>query len=174
MSASIDPIGRARLGGRADQQGWDKLLFPVLALYPILLLAFAAGDAVRFRWSPLPLWLQAVGAGVLLGSFYLFFLTFRENSYLSPVVRFQQERGHALVSTGPYRYVRHPMYLGIVAFAVGTPLLLGSGYGVLCGAVLVVLVARRAVLEERALSRALPGYAAYMAQVRYRLVPHLW
>jgi protein-S-isoprenylcysteine O-methyltransferase Ste14 len=79
-----------------------------------------------------------------------------------------------VISSGPYRYVRHPMYAGIVAFAVGTPLFLGSGYGALVGLILVLLVARRAVLEERTLRRELPGYAAYMARVRYRLVPHVW
>ncbi len=111
---------------------------------------------------------------VLLFSFYIFFLTFRENSYLSPVVRLQEERGQTVISTGPYHYVRHPMYAGIVAFAVGTPLLLGSWYGILFGLILVVLIARRAVLEERTLREELPGYAAYMARVRYRLIPHVW
>jgi protein-S-isoprenylcysteine O-methyltransferase Ste14 len=160
--------------GAANQQGWDRRLFPLLAVLPILLLVFASFDAVRFHWSPVAPLLQLVGLGLLLGSFYLFFLTFRENSYLSPVVRLQAERGHTVISTGPYHYVRHPMYTGIVAFAVGTPLLLGSGYGVLCGLILVVLVARRAVLEERTLRGALPGYAAYMGQVRYRFIPHVW
>jgi protein-S-isoprenylcysteine O-methyltransferase Ste14 len=157
-----------------DQQGWDKLLFPLISVFPAALLVFAALDAVRFRWSPLPLWLQVVGAMLLLFSFFLFFLTFRENSYLSPVVRLQKERGQTVISTGPYHYVRHPMYAGIVAFAVGTPLMLGSGYGVLLALILVVLTVRRAILEERTLRRELPGYEAYMAEVKYRLIPHVW
>jgi len=64
----------------ADQQGWDKLLFPVLLLFPFVWLMFIAIDAVRFHWSPVPVWLQIVGALVLVCSFYLFFLTFRENA----------------------------------------------------------------------------------------------
>lgn len=151
----------------ADQQGWDKLLFPVLLLFPFVWLMFIAFDAVRFHWSPIPVWLQIVGALVLVCSFYLFFLTFRENAYLSPVVRIQDDRGHAVVSTGPYQYVRHPMYAGILVFVVGTSLFLGSWYGVLFGLTLVGLVARRAVLEERTLRQELRGYAAYMAQVQY-------
>ena len=119
------------------------LFFAWLILMPL--------DAVRFQWSQVPVWLQVVGAMVLLGSFSLFFLTFRENSYLSPVVRIQEERGQTVVSTGPYHYVRHPMYAAFVLLVLGTPLLLGSWYGILLGLILVVMVARRAVLEERTL-----------------------
>jgi protein-S-isoprenylcysteine O-methyltransferase Ste14 len=158
----------------SDQKGWDKLLFPVLMVLLFAWLIFISFDAVRFHWSPVPVWLQFVGAIVLLCSFYLLFLTFRENSYLSPVVRIQEEREHTVVSTGPYRYVRHPMYAAILVFVVGTPLLLGSWYGVLLGLILLVLLARRAMLEESTLQQELPGYAAYMAQVKYRLIPYIW
>ncbi len=164
---------RTRLG-TSDQQGWDKLLFPLLLAAPFAWLIFMSLDAVRFHWSPVPIWLQWVGALILLVSFCLLFLTFRENSYLSAVVRVQSDRGHSVVSTGPYRFVRHPMYAGIFVFMVGTSLLLGSGYGLLVGLSFILVVARRAVLEERTLREALPGYSAYMTQVRYRLIPHLW
>ena len=160
--------------GSSDQKGWDKVLFPLLLLFPFVWLMFIALDAVRFHWSPLPVWLQFVGALVLLGSFYLLFLTFRENTYLSTIVRIQADRGHTVVSTGPYQYVRHPMYTGMLAFFVGTPLLLGSGYGIVGGLLLMLMLARRAVLEERTLQTELHGYAAYMRQVKYRLVPYVW
>jgi protein-S-isoprenylcysteine O-methyltransferase Ste14 len=158
----------------SDQKGWDKLLFPLLLAFPFAWLVFISLDAVRFHWSPLPLWVQLSGAVLLLCSFYLFFLTFRENSYLSPVVRIQKDRGQTVISSGPYHYVRHPMYSGILLFSVSTPLLLGSGYGVLLGLVLVLIVARRAVLEEHTLRQELNGYAAYMTQVKYRFIPHIW
>jgi len=160
--------------GSSDQKGWDKVLFPLLLLFPFVWLMFIALDAVRFHWSPLPVWLQFVGAIVLLGSFYLLFLTFRENTYLSTIVRIQADRGHTVVSTGPYHYVRHPMYTGMLAFFVGTPLLLGSGYGIVGGLLLMLMLARRAVLEERTLQTELRGYAAYMRQVKYRLLPYVW
>ncbi len=159
---------------RADQKSWDKVLFPLLLVLPFVWLVFISFDAVRFRWSPVPLWLQGVGAVILLGSFYLFFLTFRENSYLSTVVRIQEERGHAVISTGPYGYVRHPMYSAFLLFMVGTPLLLGSGYGVLVGLIFMVILAMRAVLEERTLREKLHGYADYMTRVKYRLIPYIW
>jgi protein-S-isoprenylcysteine O-methyltransferase Ste14 len=159
---------------RADQKGWDKALFPLLLVLPFAWLVFISMDAVRFHWSPEPDWLQGVGAVVLLCSFNLFFLTFRENSYLSTVVRVQTERGHSVISTGPYQHVRHPMYAGFLLFMIGTPLFLGSWYGVLLGLAFMTLLGRRAVLEERTLQAALPGYADYMAQVKYRLVPYVW
>ena len=160
--------------GTSDQKGWDKILFPLVGIFPFVWLAFMAFDALRFHWSTVPVWVQIIGAVILLGSFYLFFLTFRENSYLSPVVRIQQDRGHTVVSTGPYQYVRHPMYAGIAVFVVGTSLLLGSWYGILVGLLLIVMLARRAVLEERTLRAELHGYADYMGRVRYRLIPRVW
>ncbi|HLO27827.1 MAG TPA: isoprenylcysteine carboxylmethyltransferase family protein [Anaerolineales bacterium] len=159
---------------KPDQKGWDKVIFPLFLLFPFVWLAFISFDAARFHWSPVSLGLQAVGALILLCSFYLFFLTFRENSYLSTVVRIQAERGHRVVSTGPYHYVRHPMYAAFLPFMIGTPLLLGSWYGVLFGLVFVIVLAQRAVLEERTLQKELPGYDLYMRQVKYRLIPYIW
>jgi protein-S-isoprenylcysteine O-methyltransferase Ste14 len=158
----------------SDQQGWDKVLFPLLMIFPFAWMMFMSFDAMRLHWSSVPVWLQVVGAIILVCSFALLFLTFRENAYLSPVVRIQEERGHTVVSTGPYHYVRHPMYAAIVVFVMGTSLLLGSWSGVLVGLIFVVMLARRAVLEERTLRAELPGYAAYMVQVKYRLIPYVW
>jgi len=121
-----------------------------------------------------PVWLQVVGANVLIGSFPLFFATFRENSYLSPMVRIQEDRGQTVVSTGPYHYVRHPMYAAALLFLLGTALLLGSGFGLLLGLILVAMIAGRAVLEEHTLREELQGYDSYMAQVKYRLIPYIW
>jgi protein-S-isoprenylcysteine O-methyltransferase Ste14 len=166
-------LERTRLG-TSDQQGWDKVLFPLLIGYFFLWLILMSSDAVRFHWSPVPVWLQFVGAIVLLCSFYLLFLTFRENSYLSTVVRIQEDRGQTVVSTGPYHNVRHPMYSAILVFVAGTSLLLGSWYGVLSELILLILLAKRAMLEESALRAELPGYVAYMAQVKYRLIPRIW
>lgn len=160
--------------GKPDQKTWDKVFFATANVLFVAWLVVMPLDAVRFRWSQVPGWLQVLGAILLLGSFVLFFLTFRENAYLSPAVRVQTERGHTVISSGPYRYVRHPMYAAVIPFALGTTLLLGSWYGLIFGLILLIAVARRAVLEERTLRAELPGYAAYMAQVRYRLIPYIW
>ena len=160
--------------GKPDQPAWDRVFFVVMEVFFLAWLVLMPLDAVRFRWSQMPGWLQAVGAVLLLGSFYLFFLTFRENPYLSPAIRVQTERGQTLTSTGPYRYVRHPMYGTTIVFIVGTTFLLGSWYGLLLSPILVFMIAFRAVQEERVLRVELPGYDTYMARVKYRLIPYVW
>jgi len=158
----------------ADQKNWDKVFYVVANLYFLAWLVVMPLDAARFHWSHMPAWLQVVGAVLLLCSFPLFFLTFRENAFLSPAVRVQTEREHMVVSTGPYHYVRHPMYATAIIFLVGTAILLGSWIGVFMGLILVVGIAFRAVQEEHTLRAELAGYDEYMAQVKYRLIPYVW
>jgi len=122
----------------------------------------------------MPSALKSSGALVLLISMYISFLTLRENPYSSAVVRIQKERGQTVISTGPYSYVRHPMYAGGILFFLGTSLLLGSWFGVLCTLAFALLFAIRAVLEERVLRKELEGYDAYMARVKYRFFPRIW
>lgn len=160
--------------GKSDQKTWDKVLLGIMAVAFFGWLAVMGLDVVRFRWSDMSWRVQLLGAVLLLASFYVFFVTFRENTYLSPAVRVQTERSQRVVTTGPYRYVRHPMYAGFVLFAFATALLLGSWYGLLGAVLLTGLVAQRAVLEERVLQNELQGYDAYAARVKYRLVPYLW
>jgi len=159
---------------RPDQKVWDKVFFVLLQVVFLAWLVTMPLDAVRFHLSQVPAWLQVAGAIVLVCSFYLFFATFRENSYLSPMVRLQKDRGQTVVSTGPYHFVRHPMYAAALLFLLGTTLLLGSWYGLLLALLLMSLIARRAVLEERTLREELQGYDAYMTQVQSRLIPHVW
>jgi protein-S-isoprenylcysteine O-methyltransferase Ste14 len=156
------------------QLSWDKAFVAMVCVLFLLWFILMPLDAVRYRWSRMPVGLQALGALLLLISIYVTFLTMRENPYSSAVVRVQKERGHTVISTGPYRYVRHPMYTGACLFFPGTALLLGSWYGVLCGPVFAGMLAVRAVLEERLLREELEGYAAYMARVKYRFLPHVW
>jgi len=157
-----------------DQKRWDKILMVVMLALWIGWLILLGLDAKRFHWSDVPLPVQIAGfVLVCLGS-YVVWLTFKENSYAAPVIKIQKERGHLVVSTGSYAYVRHPMYAGALLIIAGTPLLLGSWWGLTAGAALMLLIALRAVLEERTLAAELAGYADYAARVRYRLVPHLW
>lgn len=122
----------------------------------------------------MPVWAQATGAILIALCMYLAYLTFRENSYAAPVIKIQRERGHHVVSTGPYAHVRHPMYAGAVLFFIGTPLLLGSWWGLAAAPLIAAVMAVRAVLEERVLADELPGYREYATRVRYRLIPGVW
>jgi len=156
-----------------NQKGRDGM-FILLLMICIAWVVLMPLDAVRFHWSQIPLWLQTAGAMILIGSFAIIYLAFRANAYLTPTVRIQQERGHTVVSTGLYRYMRHPMYAGCHLFFIGMPLLLGSLWGLLLAPVLIGLFFRRAVLEERVLRRELPGYELYMARVNHRFIPYVW
>ena len=167
-------IEERTLGFRSNQPTWDKVVYVIiLVVYSIWWVSMPL-DAVRFHLTQMPAWLHLVGAIVLLSSFYLMYLTYRENPYLSSVVRIQEDRGHTVVSTGPYHYVRHPLYTSVLLLSLGSALLLGSWIGVLLGILLEGIVAGRAVGEERVLQKGLKGYDAYMAQVRWRLIPHVW
>ena len=97
-----------------DQPLWDRVFLVLLLVSFFGWLVLMALDAVRYGWSAVPWWLQGVGGVLLLASFYVFYLGYRENPYASAMVRIQEERGQAVISTGPYRYVRHPLYAGAI------------------------------------------------------------
>ena len=174
--AKTDPAllaERMRPTMQPDQPLADKkfmLAFGFVALIWFLAIGFDR----RMHASHMPLALPALGFFMLLFSTGFVMWVMRENSFASPVVRLQTERGHRVVSTGPYAFVRHPMYSGAVLFFIGAPLLLGSWWGLLMSPLFAALFAIRSRIEERALIAGLPGYADYTTRVRYRLVPGLW
>jgi protein-S-isoprenylcysteine O-methyltransferase Ste14 len=156
-----------------DQPFADKVLITVLMVLMFAWLVLMGLDR-RFAASSVPPWAQAGGVVALGVSIYVSFLTMRANTFAAPVVKIQRERGQSVVTTGPYRYVRHPMYAGAIFYFVGMALLLGSWWGLAAAPVLIGLLAIRIPIEERALRGALDGYDAYAARVRYRLIPGLW
>ncbi len=175
--ARHDPqLIRERMRGpiQSKQKPWDKVLLAVVMMLCIAMFVVAGLDAVRYRTSHMPLWLEVLGAaGIALG-IYIFHIVMRTNSYATAVVRIQDERGHQVISTGPYAFVRHPMYSGAILYFLGIALLLGSWYAVAIAVVLVALFGLRAVWEEKTLIDELPGYATYAQRVRYRLIPGIW
>ena len=165
-----------RLGApfQREQERPDKIFMTTLMILWIVWYVLMPLDAVRFRLSHLPVWAQVIGALLIVLAIYAFYLTFRENSFAAPVVKIQKERGQTVITTGPYAYVRHPMYAGAILYFVGTPLLLGSAYGLALAPLLVIVMSFRIPIEERALREKLDGYADYAARVRYRLIPGVW
>jgi protein-S-isoprenylcysteine O-methyltransferase Ste14 len=156
-----------------NQPAADKKFMLVFG-FAALLWFIAIGLDERLHASHIPVALQALGFAMLLLSGGFIMWVMRANSFAAPVVKLQTERGHRVVSTGPYAWVRHPMYSGTVLFFVGVQFLLGSWWGVAMSPLFAVLFAIVIVIEESALIAGLPGYADYSAQVRYRLVPGLW
>ena len=157
-----------------EQKPWDRRLMAVFLLLWCAWFVVMSLDAVRFGWSEVPLWLQALGAVAIAISMYIMFLIMRANSFAVPVVKIQAERGHRVISDGPYAIVRHPMYGGTLLLVAGIPLLLGSWWGLAFAPVIILLFAIRAVMEERTLMAELPGYADYATRVRYRMIPGVW
>ncbi|MBC8493062.1 MAG: isoprenylcysteine carboxylmethyltransferase family protein [Chloroflexi bacterium] len=155
-------------------KSWDNLLVGFNLLLTLALFAVIGLDAGRQGCSEVPLGVRAVGLLGFIPAFGLPLWASKVNAYLSSRVRIQQERGHEVVAVGPYCYVRHPMYVGMIFYDVSLPLLLGSWWGLVVGAAMIGVVIVRTALEDRTLQRELPGYGEYSQQVRYRLFPRVW
>jgi protein-S-isoprenylcysteine O-methyltransferase Ste14 len=174
--AKADPgllAERMRPMMQTDQPPADKkfmLAFGFAALSWLV----AIGLDQRIHGTRVPFALQMLGLALLAVSFGIIMWVMRENSFAAPVVKLQPDRGQRVVSTGPYAFVRHPMYSGTLLFFIGTPLLLGSRWGLALAPLFALLFAIRSGIEERTLMAGLPGYGDYAACVRYRLVPGLW
>jgi protein-S-isoprenylcysteine O-methyltransferase Ste14 len=161
----------------APQRGqplWDQVFLVTFIGLWFAWLVVMGLDAQRWHLSDMPLWLNVLGGALMIAGYWATTFVFRENSFAAPVVRVQSERKQHVIDTGPYAFVRHPMYAAALLYLFGIPLLLGSWYGLLIAPFIVAGMAGRAVSEERLLERDLPGYADYMKRVRYRLIPGLW
>src|SRR5215217_1531233 len=158
----------------SGQPLWEKVFVGAVMVLFVGWLILMPLDAVRFGYSEVPNWLQILGALAVVLSFYIMFLSFRENAYLAVVVKVQEQRGQSVVSSGPYRYVRHPMYASMFLLFPGSALLLGSWWGLMLCAVVLGLLLWRIPLEERMPENGLAGYEEYARKVRYRLIPHIW
>ena len=155
-------------------KGWDKALSLVYAICGLGVLAVAGLD-VRFEWSPqIPTGLQWVGLGILMLGWGLASWAMASNRFFSSVVRIQRDRGHTVVTHGPYQFVRHPGYVGGIISAFATALMLGSWWAFVPAGLLVCVVVVRTALEDRTLQDELEGYEEYAGQVRYRLLPGVW
>lgn len=165
---------RMTLPIHADQPRRDKLLLLLVGLLWFAWLAGMGADAAARGFAAMPPALQGLGTLLLVAGYAMVAWTFAANSFASPAVRMQHDRGHRVVDTGPYAYVRHPMYAGALLIFLGIPLLLGSPLGLLAFPVFTGLLALRTRWEEEALRRGLPGYEAYAGRVRHRFVPGLW
>jgi protein-S-isoprenylcysteine O-methyltransferase Ste14 len=157
-----------------DQRPRDRAIIAAIMILFFPWFAFMALDAKRFGWSHLPVWLQLVGAMLIVLSFWGNVGVMRANSFAAVNIRVQSERGQTVADTGPYAVVRHPMYAWILPLLLGTPLLLGSAWGVLWLALFVPLLAGRILGEEAVLLDGLAGYRDYAERVRYRLIPGIW
>jgi len=166
---------RTKRPGSENQKPWDKYLLVLILAMAVLWLVLQPLDAGRFHWSPtFPLWLKVVGGVALIPALYLIERTTIENTFLSTMVRIQTDRKQHVISTGPYGFVRHPLYLGCMLMMIGAPLLVGSIYSLIISLIGSILIAYRIVGEEKMLVEELDGYEEYRKRVKYRLIPFVW
>lgn len=165
---------RARFLQLEDAKSWDKLLAPLLGLGGGLLPLTVGLDA-RFGWStPFSLPVKIAGLALLLAGYALASYALIENRFFSGMVRIQTDRGHQVVSSGPYRWLRHPGYAGALLSYVATPFFLDSQWAFLAVLFLLIVLVVRTALEDRFLQNELPGYRDYARRVRFRLLPGVW
>lgn len=165
---------RARFLNAKDTKSWDKLLAPLLGLGTILILVVAGLDKYYDWTSASSLTVNLIALfGIIFGySFSSWALV--ENRFFSGTVRIQTERGHHVISTGPYRIVRHPGYAGGLFGYIFIPLLLNSVWAFIPAILLCIVMVIRTALEDKTLQAELPGYKEYTRRTRYRLLPWIW
>jgi protein-S-isoprenylcysteine O-methyltransferase Ste14 len=160
---------------REGTKGWDRFLAPAIVIVGALAVLITAGLDVRFGWTApigIGLWGLALAFAFLCQMFVLWAMA--SNPFFATTVRIQDDRGHTVVSGGPYRLVRHPGYLGSIFYNLAIPLALGSLWTFLPAILTIVLLVARTGLEDRTLKAELPGYRDYAAVVGYRLLPGVW
>ena len=160
---------------KKETKAWDRKLLPVFAVFGMYIVPFVMGlDVGRYHWSNLGLWATVLGVVLFSLGWILLTWAMLVNPHFEATVRIQIDRHHRVVTTGPYAVVRHPGYVGASLWALGSPLIVGSAYGLIPAGITVGLLVLRTYLEDKTLQAELPGYADYARQVRYRLLPRIW
>jgi protein-S-isoprenylcysteine O-methyltransferase Ste14 len=165
-------IERRMKRGTRDEKEKSQKLIHLLIMLDFFALLILAGLDHRFGWSRLPMWFAAVGNLLVATGMLIVFFVFRENSFAALVIQVDTEQ--KVISTGPYRHVRHPMYSGVLLASLGAPLALRSLCALLFYFLLVLLVVWRLKGEEKFLRENLTGYEEYCTETRYRLVPGVY
>ena len=172
--AKNDPaLLKRRLSGGpwAEKERAQRIIMVFTSIGFIALIVVPALD-FRFGWSSVPQSLVAAGTMLVVIGYTIIFFVYKENTYGSATIEVAQDQ--KVISTGPYSVVRHPMYAGALFYLIGTPLALGSWWGLVPFLATLPFLIWRIFDEEAFLTRSLPGYAEYLNKVRYRLVPGVW
>jgi protein-S-isoprenylcysteine O-methyltransferase Ste14 len=156
-------------------KSWDKAIVGFVVLLGPVATWITAGLDTRFHWSDgMPPFAFITGVVAAMLAAALIAWAMRSNRFFSSVVRIQKDRGHVVVTAGPYGFIRHPGYTGISAFTLATPLILNSRWAFVPAIATAAMSVLRTVLEDRTLHNELDGYADYARRVKYKLVPAVW
>jgi len=162
---------RVEAGPGAEKEKTQKIIQFFASISFFALLIIPSFDH-RFGWSKVPLYIVILGYFLVVFGFFIIFLVLRENTFAAATIKVFADQ--KVITTGPYSIVRHPMYAGALIMLLGTPLALGSWWGLLILIPITLLIVLRLLDEEKFLSKNLPGYNEYCQKVRYRLIPLLW
>jgi protein-S-isoprenylcysteine O-methyltransferase Ste14 len=159
---------------KKNVEKWDKVISGLMII-PMLVIYIVAGLDVRFGWSPeRSLLSHLTGLVVFLAGVALVSWSMVSNRWFSTAVRIQYDREHSVAVAGPYNYVRHPGYLGMIIYNLATPVLLGSLWAFLPAVIMALLFIIRTKLEDITLKTKLEGYKGFSERVRFRLIPYIW
>jgi protein-S-isoprenylcysteine O-methyltransferase Ste14 len=162
---------RKKIGPANETSPAQKIILWITLVAVLAMIVFPALDH-RFGWSPAPAFVSVIGNLLIVISFWMFYVVFKENSFGGSTIEVVD--GQKVITTGPYTLVRHPMYSGVLVMVAGVPLALGSWLGLLVVALALPGLIWRILDEERVLRKDLRGYTEYLEKVKYRLVPYLW
>jgi protein-S-isoprenylcysteine O-methyltransferase Ste14 len=173
---NLDQLRERGTSMSADNaKSWDRALSMLVGLVIPVITLVVIGLDHRWSWSPVVAsWLSTLGILLLVLGYSLATWAFIVNQFFSGVVRIQVDRGHFVISAGPYGFVRHPGYLGGLISIIATPIMLGTLWGLVPVAVYIAVLVMRTALEDRTLQEELPGYREYSQRTRYRLLPGVW
>ena len=163
-----------RVGPRKGGKAWDTAILGVIGVMMLAKMLLAGLD-IRFGWTGgFPLWAEIAGVIAVMAGFGLIIWATGSNAYFSQIVRIQTERGHTVATGGPYQFVRHPAYIGMICVELGTSVMLGSWLALIPGGVSAILLVLRTLLEDRILLMELAVYKEFAKKTRYRLIPGVW
>jgi protein-S-isoprenylcysteine O-methyltransferase Ste14 len=165
---------RERLKPDRPEKGWDRIVMASWAVFALAIFAVAGLDVLRYRWSIVSPVAMVAGGVLFLAGDALVAWCMGENPFLERTVRVQRERSHRVIATGPYRFVRHPMYGGVIVMSLGWPLLLGSWWAMVPTLFMDAVIVARTCLEDHALHDELEGYRDYASRTPRRLLPGIW
>ena len=175
LVARVNPmLYRARSRFQPGTKKWDMILLAFLFSAIFAEIPIATLDAGRLGWSAVPQWGVIVGYVLVIGGIAVTTWAQAVNPFFEPGVRIQKERAQQVITSGPYRFVRHPGYAAAIAMFVGIPLALASWWGLLPAGLAIALLVVRTGLEDRLLQAELSGYSDYARRTRHRLVPGIW
>jgi len=164
-----------RLKPKEGMKKWDKIYYIVSTPVYFAILIISILDGGRFDWEPrIPILVVIIGVVVYTIGQIIVLWAKKVNKFFSTVVRIQKDRGQTVCKDGPYRFVRHPGYLGGLLYIIVTPFVLSSFWGLIPAVIAVVLLFIRTYLEDKTLQRELEGYTDYTNEARYRLLPGIW